>query len=135
MERYLMGESIAEIAKSLGIGTPAMYRHIWRHLPDEWPAIRAARAEHQYDGAIDKLADWEDEDLDGVTVNRAHVIARLRFQELAALRREFSNKQEVTQVNINVLADPQILSKLSTLIERARALDVKPSLVNDDSER
>lgn len=91
--RYLSGESIIQIAEALGVHHSAIYRYLWRTIPDDWPHIRAARAEAQYDEAVERLAGTAV--IDGCEIGRAREVARFRFGELAALRREFSTKQEV----------------------------------------
>lgn len=93
VNRYLGGESIIHIAEALGCHHSAIYRFLWRVIPDEWPHIRAARAEAQYDEAVERLAGRDA--IDGCEIGRAREVARFRFGELAALRREFSTKQEV----------------------------------------
>lgn len=114
-DRYMAGENIKTIAKSLNVSHMAIYDYLWRTIPNEWPKLRAARAELQYDNAIDSMAENKNADgspLDGLAIARTRETARFRYGELAALRREFSPKQEISGTvapifNINIVAAPQ----------------------------
>lgn len=116
-DRYLAGESIIKIAASLHVSHIAVYDYLWRTIPEKWPKIRAARAEGQYDGAVESLSEDNLESLDGLKIARAREVARFRFGEMAALRREFSQKQEVTTnvqpvMNIMISVSPGVESSV-----------------------
>jgi len=66
MERYEAGESIAQIAKSIGVTHAAIYRAILRNIPDQWQQYRSARALTQLDQAETDL----EKAVDNVSVSR-----------------------------------------------------------------
>ncbi len=76
----------------LGVHRSAEYRYLWRMTPNEWPQILAARAEAQYDAAIEKLVG--NEAIDGYEIGGACEVARFRFGELAALTPSKTNPAE-----------------------------------------
>lgn len=98
VDKYLGGQSIIQIAAELGVHHTALYRFLWQRIPDDWPHIRASRAEGQYDSAMEKLCDI-DTPMDGLTIARTREAARFRFGELGVLRRQFAQQKQ--ELNIN----------------------------------
>ena len=127
--RIAAGEHPARIAAQLGVHKSAIYH---RYAGNE--DYKIARL----DGQQVRLEEAEiaiAEATDQFTVSRA----REHFRAIAwRAEREFpqrwGQKQEVTQVSINVLADPNTLGKLSDLIARARALEATSTLISDNTQ-
>ena len=130
IERIAQGERAYLIAAELGVAHSSLYRRMAKN-PDYLPARSAA-----YDFRLDKATDEIASAADQCSVSRGRELFRaIAWRAEREFPQRWGQKQEVTQVSINVLADPSTLGKLSDLIARARALECHAStLISDNTQ-
>jgi hypothetical protein len=103
LERYSNGESIRDIAKSMGCSHVALYNRLLVECPEEWKALASSNALSDLDEAEHDLKTAPDM----LTVTRARGWADIQRWKLERLlRRYFGQDQAVTaqavQININL---------------------------------
>lgn len=117
LQRFEMGESIPEIANSLGITHQAIYRHLLAHCPKEWQEHQSAKALARFDDedkALDAVAPG-----DNVALGRARERIGLAKWILERSSRKYYGPDS-NQVVINqVFGDPtQVKQEIAALEER-----------------
>lgn len=103
LDRLRAGESVPELAKSIGVNHSHVYEWLLRHCPDEWTAISAAKSLHR----IQKAEEDMDAADDQVKVAKARESHRMGAWTLERVARRLygDNKTEGGGVTINVTLD------------------------------
>ena len=103
LDRYANGETIFEIAKSLGLDHPdQVYRYLLNHAPEQWKQYKAARALRQLDEAEQAI----DNAPDALSVTRAREKARIAQWQLERVLRQIYGQDvpidAAARVQINI---------------------------------
>jgi len=117
LARYEGGETIAEIAKDLGVTHQALYRKLLVEHPENWKRYKAARALTDFEECREDLKSAQD----GLSLGRARESARLAMWELERLAKPIYG-QDQPQVTVNIVSGEQVQARIAEL-EQQLGLD------------
>lgn len=103
LDRLAAGESVAQLATSLGISRQAVYAWLLAHCPDEWMAISASNALTRLEQAEAELGTADD----NVKISRARELIRAAQWNVERTARKLygDNKADASGVTVNVILD------------------------------
>ena len=114
LERYSQGETIRDIAASIGCSHVAIYNRLLTEAPDEWKAVASSNALTDLDQAEQDLKTAPDM----LTVTRARGWADIQRWKLERLLRRYFGQDQAAG------SAPQVAIQIN--LRRSDAVEVKP---------